>query len=293
MTAEIDVFCAGIACWDLAFSVDRDPLPDEKTLSRRLDQGGGGPATTGAGTVASLGGRSTLASYLGKDWIGEAVKSQLLEKGVPLDCIFWTGMDTPLSAILVKPDGKRSIVTNKCPEPEVDLESLVPTLQRSRFLLVDPHWPKLATFLVEKARDLDIPSMVDAGSLNEASMNLSRRVDYCVSSQVFAECATGLKEPGAMLAGLEEFCSNVVITLGIEGSIWKIAGKSGSTPAYPVDVVDTTGAGDIFHGALALALSRRENPAQALQFASRAAAVGCTRPGSLSAVPKFEELIMD
>ena len=275
----------------MAFSVDNDPKPDEKTLGRRLDQGGGGPATTGAGTVASLGGSVTLASYLGNDWTGEAVEQQLRSKGVPSDSIFWVHGDTPLSAILVKPDGRRSIVTNKFTEPEVDLGVLVPTLRRSRFLLVDPHWPRLAVFLVEQARELGVPSMVDAGSLNETSEKLAGMVDYCVSSQVFAEDITGTSDPSAMLAGMEKYCSNIVITLGTRGSIWKIRGESGTTPAIPVDAVDTTGAGDIFHGALALALSRGKQAAEAVEFATRAAAVGCTKPGSLSAVPKPEELV--
>jgi len=290
MCADIDVFCAGIACWDMAFSVERDPAADEKTLSHRLEQGGGGPATTAAGTIASLGGSTTLASYLGNDWTGEAVENQMRKKGVPSNSIFWIQMDTPLSAILVKPDGRRAIVTNKCPEPEVELETLNDNLRRSRFLLVDPHWPRLAVFLVTQARAMGIPSMVDAGSLSEASRELASMVDYCVASKQFAEDITGEKDPETMLDFLGKLCSNVVITLGSEGSVWKLNGLSGSTPAIKVEVVDTTGAGDIFHGALALALSRKEDAASAVAFASRAAAIGCTKPGSLSAVPLENEL---
>jgi len=290
MSADFDVFCGGFACWDLAFSVDHHPGNDEKMGSRWLRQGAGGPAATAAATVSSLGGASFLATYLGNDWAGEAIAGQAQRKGVPADGLFWAPMQTPLAMVIVKPDGLRTVVNHKGAEPEVDLDSLLEKLQHSRFLLVDPHWPKLAGFLVKKAKKCNIPTMLDAGSVSESSRRLAPLVDYCVCSRKFAADMSGQSQPESMLKSMAPQFKNLIITLGPKGCLWEINGQSGATPACEVEAVDTTGAGDIFHGALALALARKTEITEALAYASKAAAVGCTRLGSMLAVPSKHEL---
>jgi sulfofructose kinase len=111
-----------------------------------------------------------------------------------------------------------------------------------------------------------------------------------VASQKFALDFTGEKGPHGALAILARTAPAAVITLGEAGLVWASGHESGSLDAFPVDAVDTTGAGDVFHGAFALASARGEHLLSALRFAAAAAALACTKLGARASIPTKAEV---
>ncbi len=296
MPGSLDVICLGVACTDLAFAIERDPGLDEKIHAQAMVTCGGGMAANAAVTVARLGGSAALISYLGRDPFGEAHVDELRADGVHVDWIERGETPTPLSAITVKPQGQRAIV-HYSPSPMPEISSL-PDLTgwRARAVLVDGHHLAAARALVEWAQAQDVPAILDADSPGSGAESLLDRVDFLVASARFARRFTGLADPRMAARLLNEYAPSVVVTLGERGLVWSnrsdaLYGKgAGQMPAFFVPVVDTTGAGDAFHGAFALGISRQMGWSDLLRFASAVAALTCTRLGSRPGIPDRESV---
>ena len=109
----VDVLCVGHASYDLVFSVAHHPAEDEKISAEGFVSCGGGPAANAAVTVAKLGFKASFAGFLGLDIYGEKHYQELLELGVHANLIIRGSSPTPLSTVLVKPDGKRALINYK------------------------------------------------------------------------------------------------------------------------------------------------------------------------------------
>jgi sulfofructose kinase len=291
MNEHPDVLCVGHACYDLIFSVDHHPQADEKTTANSFLGCGGGPAANAALAVARMGFSAAFAGYLGNDIYGHQHCRELIAEGVDTQLLQRGDAPTPLSAILVKPDGSRALVNYKSRHrcrPELfpaDLSSIQP-----RTILFDGHEPVLSEALVESARQLHIPLVLDAGSLHEGTERLYRQVDYLVCSEKFAAQITGATEVERSLDLLAERSPCVVITLGERGLVWRRGGERGGMPAFPVDEVDTTGAGDAFHGAFAAGVAAQYGWHDLLRLAGAVGALCCTRLGARPAMPTRQEI---
>jgi sulfofructose kinase len=115
-------------------------------------------------------------------------------------------------------------------------------------------------------------------------------VDYAVVSQKFARECTGKEDPQQAAVKLGQHSPAVVITLGEAGLVWKNEGGSGSLPAFPIDAVDTTGAGDAFHGAFAAGLASGKPWNDLLTYASAVGALCCTKYGARPGLPTAKGL---
>jgi len=284
---NIDVLCVGHASYDLVFSVTHHPGEDEKISAEGFVGCGGGPAANASVTVSKLGLKSSFAGYLGQDIYGEKHYQELLEYGVHTDLIIRNTSPTPLSAVLVKPDGKRALInykgeTKPLPSETIDFSSVTP-----KVVLFDGHEPYLSQSLLERTQSESIPTVLDAGSVHEGTLALMGEVDYLVCSEKFARQLAGNEE--AALNRLAEISPAVVITLGEKGLIWRRGQEHGAMPAFPIIEVDTTGAGDAFHGAFAAAISSRMNWPDVLRYASAAGSLCCTKIGARSGLPSLEE----
>ena len=315
----------------MVFSVPRHPLADEKIFADDYLACGGGPAANAAVIVARLGYQSAFAGYLGDDLCGESHFLELVREGVDTRCLVRGTEPTPLSCVLVKPDGGRALVnykgsTRHLTEDCIDFSEINP-----KVVLFDGHEPLVSIPLAARARDKGIPLVLDAGSLHEGTKALMDKVDYLVASEKFAlqwlddfrKCLpppstrlrTGFakggqggfsqrEEPGksiselalpdgdlenalALLAGL---ASVIVITLGERGLIWRKESISGAFPAFPIKPVDTTGAGDAFHGAFAAGIAAGLPWDQLLGYASAAGALCCQRLGARTGLASAGEI---
>ncbi|MBN2702170.1 MAG: carbohydrate kinase family protein [Methylohalobius sp. ZOD2] len=284
----VDVICIGHAAYDLVFSVPHHPGPDEKCTATGLIACGGGPAANAAVTVARLERQAAFVGYLGHDLYGEAHRCELVQDGVDSDWLCRGDSPTPLSTILVKPDGRRALVnyrgaTRPLAADAVDLSGL-----DAKVVLFDGHEPHVSCRWLPHFRDRGAATVLDAGSLHEGTRRLMFEVDYLIASRKFAAQWLGYDEPRRALGELAAKSPAAVITLGEEGLIWQRGDEYGEMAAFPVDAVDTTGAGDSFHGAFAVAVAEEVPWANALRFASAAAALCCTQMGARPGIPGRE-----
>jgi len=249
---------------------------------------------------------------------------------------------TPLSSIIVKPDGKRSVVTHKGSTPVLEPDQVDFTPVRPRAILFDGHQPAIAVPLAKKAREQNIPTVLDAGSVHEGTLEHAPLCGYLAASEKFARDPSGEKDPARALGFLAQIAPVAIISLGGAGLIWaagaegpalRVGGRAvaitqtfgggrrdtenpaaatrppetngmecgpplrrrgeqegGSIEAFPVDAVGTTGAGEIFHGALPLRIAGGEDLLCALRYASAAAALGCAKMGARAAIPTKAEV---
>lgn len=284
----IDVLCVGHASYDLIFSIDHHPLADEKISASGFVGMGGGPAANAAVTVAKLGFKAAYAGYLGLDIYGEHHYRELLDTGVHSDLIIRGNFPTPLSTILVKPDGQRALInykgqTKALAADAIDFSAIIP-----KVVLFDGHEPQLALALLASLQDKSTISVLDVGSLHDGTLALLHKVDYLVCSEKFAIQYAGTIETA--LQRLAELAPTVVITLGEKGLIWQRNQEQGALSAFPVACVDSTGAGDAFHGAFAAALCTDMSWLDVLRYASAAGAWCCTKLGARTGIPNHEDI---
>jgi len=141
--------------------------------------------------------------------------------------------------------------------------------------------------LLKRTQSEGIPTVLDAGSVHEGTLALMKEVDYLVCSEKFARQFAGDEETA--LARLAEISPAVVITLGERGLIWRRREERGVLSAFPITAIDTTGAGDAFHGAFAAAVSSSMDWLDVLRYASAAGSLCCTKTGARTGLPLQEE----
>ncbi len=285
-----DVLCVGAAAWDLTFLIPHHPAPDEKMVAEKLIGCGGGPAANAAVTVSRLGLRAGFAGYLGRDFFGEQHFREFVWEGVIVELLIRGDHPTPLSVSLVKPDGKRALVNYRgaarfLSPQEIDLRKV-----KAKIILFDGHEPEISLSLASIAEEKGIPTVLDAGSLHRGTRELIDRVNYLICSEKFARQFTGHSDEITALRKLHQRVPVVIITIGERGLVWKSADGEGRLPAFKIKAVDTTGAGDVFHGAFCVGLAEGKPLPEILRFASAAAAISCTRPGGRPGIPPREEL---
>ena len=286
----VDVLCVGQASFDLVFAVARHPGENEKIAATEYTCCGGGPAANAAVTVARLGGSAAFAGYLDNTIYGETHYLELQKEGIDCDLIVRGNRPTPLSAIIVKPDGARTVVNHRVKTVPLRPEQLDCRFTDCKVMLFDGHEPLLGEYFAELARQMGIPTVLDAGSTHAGTRKLAPMVDYLVCSEPFALEYSGREDPGQAMDLLGDLAPFVVITCGERGLLWKTPEERGSMEAFRVGTVDTTGAGDVFHGAMVLALARRTEWQNGLRFASAAAALCCRKLGARPGIPTAAEL---
>jgi sulfofructose kinase len=287
---SIDVLCVGAGTYDLIYSVDRDPQPDEKIRAKSFTGCGGGPAANAAVTVSHLGLQAGFVGYLGRDIFGNAHFEELLEAGVNTELTARGEHPSALSVVMVKPDGSRSLVNYRKPESFLAAGSVDFSPVDAKVILFDGHEPNLSPPLARLARQQGIITLLDAGSLHPGTEELAGLVDYLVCSENFALQFTGGSDEYNALEKLKSYAPNVVITIGNRGVVWKNKEASGRLDPYKVKAADTTGAGDVFHGALAACLAQKKEWIESLSYASAAGALCCTKVGARLGIPTKAEV---
>ena len=286
----IDVLCVGVSSYDLTFLLSHHPQPDEKIFSKSLTECGGGPAANAAVTVSKLGFKSAFAGYLGNDFYGKKHFQELKSAEVLTDLIVIGDEPTPISVSLVKPNGQRSLInyrrkTDYLKEKSVDFSNIEPSV-----ILFDGHEPEISLPLAKTARSRGIKTILDAGSVHRGTKALVDQVDYLICSKKFARDFTGEEKEESALEKLFKYSSNVVITLGEQGLLWKNLLGEGKRTAFKVDACDTTGAGDAFHGAFAVCVACKKDWEKTLEYSSAVAAICCKKAGARTGIPNREEV---
>jgi sulfofructose kinase len=292
---SVDVLCVGAGTYDLVYSVDRHPEPDEKIRASSFTGCGGGPAANAAVTVARQGLQSAFVGYLGNDIFGNAHIDELQQAGVNTDLVARGEYSSALSVVMVKPDGSRALVNYRMPESFLAADSVDFSSIDAKVILFDGHEPHISPSLAKSARQRGIATVLDAGSIHPGTEELAGLVDYLVCSETFGLGFTGESTEERALEKLSSYAPNVIITVGNRGMVWKSAEGSERVDAFNIKAIDTTGAGDVFHGALAACLAEKREWRESLAFASAAGALCCTKIGARPGIPtrvEVEEFLM-
>jgi len=287
---SVDVLCVGAGTYDLVYSVDRHPQPDEKIRATSFTGCGGGPAANAAVTVSRLCLQSAFVGYLGNDIFGNAHIDELHQSGVKTDLVARGEDSSALSVVMVKPDGSRALVNYRKPESFLAADSIDFASVNAKVILFDGHEPCISPALAKSARQKGLITLLDAGSLHRGTEELAGLVDYLVCSESFGFNFTGESTEDKALEKLGSYAPNVIITLGDRGLVWKNAQGSGREDAFTIKAVDTTGAGDVFHGALAACLAEKREWHESLAYASAAGALCCTKIGARPGIPTKDEV---
>ncbi len=287
-----NIVCAGIIALDQVFRVERLPKAGEKISARALFVVSGGCAANAAVAIARLGGRAALAGPIGgpagADTYGDQVVGAVLAEGVDCSaCMRVSGAATPLSAILLDPSGERTIVTQRDRALDAarpaDPEALV---AHADAVLVDNHFPDFVLPICKAARARGIPLVLDADRPTQVSNTLFELATHVVFSSECLRATVGINDLSSALACMAHATETfVAVTNGTRDVLWRQDGILRRSPVWRINAVDTLAAGDVFHGAFALALAESQELGACVHFATTAASLKCTRLGGSMAAP--------
>ena len=293
MSSGKTVVCVGITVRDIIFSVESLPSGPGKTHATERREVGGGPAANAAVAVSRLGGAARFVGPLGDDPLGEELIEELSELDVDTSrARSVSGARSPLSTVVVDPNGERTIVNHtdrrlfEEAEPVIDGD-----LDGADAVLVDVRWLRGAVTALDWARDRGIPGIVDFDIGADVSRPFLEKASHVVFSSDAVRRTAGKSElETSLLEVSRQTGAWIAVTDGSRGTFWLDGGVVQHSPAFDVEVVDTTGAGDIYHGVFALALAEARSEKEAIELSSAAAAISCTRFGGRSGIPLRDEL---
>jgi sulfofructose kinase len=290
------ILCIGIPVRDLTFRVQGVPARGSKVNASHFEEICGGNALNAAIGIVRLGGRASICGPMGdaRETASRYIFDKLAHEGIDTKhLVHMPGLVTPISSIMIDPSGERTIVTFRDPELwKVRLPDTDTLLEDCSAILTESRCAEFCTDLCAEARRRGIPVIVDADramSLREGLLTASSHLIF--SSEPLQETAD-IADDGEALKKISRLTSSFLAgTRGAQGTIWlDEQGNLQQTPAFPVHTVDTLGAGDVFHGAFALAITENQDIPGALRFASAAAALKCTRFGGAFAAPQRAEV---
>lgn len=281
----------GIIPLDLLYTVDHFPRPGGKVNAVDLCIQGGGPVPNALVGLSRLGMSTALIAVLGNDWVGRFGMEELQTENV--DCQFIITKKAPsatAAGFIEQGSGRRTIAfhrrvglkpadirTSRYPIPRVihlDGRDLEASMKLAR-------WGKRVGALIS----------FDIGSIRNDVSAIFSLVDHLVVADAYALPYTGARSATQAIIRLTSQCSgSIVVTQGTKGSIGFENGEFTCHPAFKVDVVDTTGAGDAFHVGYLFALLKGYGMADRLRFGAAVAALKCTRAGGRVGMPTLRQL---
>ena len=280
------VVCAGIVVMDLLFEVPALPSAATKYFATARREVAGGIAGNAALAVARLGSEARLVSRVGTDGPGRDLRTILETAGV--DCRFLEERAgaTSTSAVCLDPAGERMLV-NHMDEAVFTGPPPAAAFEGAGAVMCDLRWSEGARTALKAARCAGIPGVLDFDISPEHGLALLPVASHVIFGESALRAASGRDDLAEGLAVLAKAHPEAAfaVTAGAAGARWLFRGESGHIPALPVAAVDTLGAGDVYHGAAALALAEGAGFAEALRFAGAAAAVKVSRPSGPDSFP--------
>jgi sulfofructose kinase len=287
------VLCAGIAVEDFIFKVERFPQPGEKAQASALIATPGGCAANAAVAVARLGGVARFAGPIGTDEASARFLDGLGRTGVDARGVERIdGGSISVSGIFIDATGEKLVATRRgellAQARPRDAAALVADVD---IVMADNRFPDFVRPILQAAVDRGIPAVLDGDRETIPDDPLFAIATHIIFSSEALRATTGVADLGAALKVIANVAPGfLAVTNGPEPILWLEQGEVRGLAAFPVEAVDTLGAGDTFHGAFALALAEGHDLLSAMRFAAAAAALKCTRFGGISGTPARAEV---
>lgn len=293
---EAEVIGLGQACVDFLCLTPLYPAENQKVELIGMEKQCGGPASTALVTLSRLGIKTSFLGSVSDDSFGKDIIADLGKENVDTTYLKVTpGFASQFAFISVtKGTGDRTIFWCPSTSPflaphDIDLSRF----SNAKILHLDGLMLEAGIEAARQARKQGLRVVLDAGTMREKTKDLLSLIDTLITSENFAIPVAGVESsPEDRLRVLREYCpGDIIITLGAKGSI----GLSGKTlihqEPFPVNTIDSTGAGDVYHGAYIYGMLNNWSMEKSMGFASAAAALKCRKLGGRKGIPSLFQVM--
>jgi ribokinase len=293
---NIQVIGLGQACLDCLGRIPSYPPEDGKVELTDIQFQCGGPASTAMVTLSRLDIQTAFFGSISDDSNGVEILKGLKEEKIEISCLKITpGYTSQFAFIAItEKTGQRTIFWHRGSVPHLKSSEVnLKPFSHAKILHLDDVMIEASMEAVRQARSMGVKVVMDAGTMREGAKELASLVDTLISSENFAQSLAGPHaSPEVALDALKQLGpKEVVITLGSNGSIGWDGTKVNFQKAFPVEAKDTTGAGDVYHGAYIYGLLQEWDMAACMHFASAVAAIKCKEIGARKGIPHKDEVI--
>jgi sugar/nucleoside kinase (ribokinase family) len=297
VNGSFDVIGVGANSVDYVYGLAEFPHPDTSAAKLRIQNASvsyGGQTATTLCTCAAMRLRAKYVGTIGSDDNGERMRRELQQRGIDVEHAYVRSVRNPFAVILL--DGRRGervVLWDRDPALQLRADEIEAALRTGtpRLIHVDDADEDAAIRAASIGRRAGIPVTSDIERVTERTGELVAAVTIPIFAEHVLEPLTGERDFERALRKVGSQLGDACVTLGARGAMLLEGDRLHHVEALPVDVVDTTGAGDVFRGAFITALLRGDAAPEILRFANAAAALSCTRRGAIAAVPTLEETI--
>lgn len=299
--AKKPIVVVGSSNTDMIIKLDRIPRPGETILGGEFVTAAGGKGANQAVAAARAGGRVSFITRVGRDVFGDQALAGFVKDRIDVDHVVRDkSAPSGVALIFVARDGENSIAVASGANGRLapaDLKKARKLIASAAVLVMQLETP-LATVqaAAEAAAQARVSVILNPAPAQPLPDDLLRLVSILTPNETEAELLTGIKVNDDATSGqaadrlMECGVGTVIITLGQRGAFVATEGLRKLVPGFAMQAVDTTAAGDVFNGALAVALAERQTLEQAVRFANAAAAISVTRMGAQPSAPKRKEI---
>lgn len=287
------ILCIGHSAYDITTPLENYPVENTKNRVHERIECGGGPSGNAAYLLAKWGMDTYFAGIVGNDLYGKRIRDEFRSIGVHTDYLELSDKHTTTSSHIIanRANGSRTILTYrpsqmKMSDIDIDIEPNI--------ILVDGQEYEMSMKTIKKYPEAI--SIIDAGRDRIEIRNLCKVCDYVVCSKEFMELVSGIKIAddislnNAFTALEKEFNTNIIVTLEADGCAYRSEEGIKVIPSIKVKAVDSTGAGDIFHGAFTYGVANNWPMDKILRWSNVAGAMSVTRIGGRNSIFTLEEM---
>lgn len=289
------ILCIGHAAYDITVPVEGYPKENTKNRVHSRIECGGGPAGNAAYLLGKWGVETYFAGIVGNDLYGNNIKKEYAEVGVKTDYLQISNEHTTTSSYIIanRANGSRTILTYR--PSDMKMKNIDINVNPD-IILIDGQEPEISAKILKE--NPNAISIIDAGRDRKEIRDLCKMVNYVVCSKEFAELVSGIsiyENDGLEYAFKkmeDEFNSIIIITLEATGCAYRNKeGKIEIVPSVKVKSIDSTGAGDIFHGAFTYGISQNWDLPKILRFSNITGAMSVTRIGGRNSIFELNEIM--
>jgi sulfofructose kinase len=289
-----DVVGMGLNSVDFLTVVPEFPTPNSKMEMLQFSKQGGGQVATAMVALSRWGVKTKYIGKIGEDELGQFSLNSIRQEGVDISSVSIEPNATNQFAMIIvdSSSGERTIIWNRDErlmyrEGELRKKEVC----SGKILHLDGHDIHAALQCARWAKEEGIPTIIDLDKVEPLTSDLIKEIDFIITSSRFPTLFTRISDREKALFELQKHTSGFICaTFGLEGAIALINGECLRVQGFKVDMVDTTGAGDVFHAGFIYGLLQNWEVVEILRFANAVAALKCRDLGGRKGIPHLEEV---